>query len=82
MDNATGGNGVDPYTAKVAAILRREYEAKGISYTALAEQSGLGRATVVRIINGERPISTYYLSVLCPLLGTSPEAVLTELASD
>lgn len=77
MDNESG-KGVDGYTLKVAAILRRAYKEKGLSYTTLAEETGLGRATVERIINGKRPISTYYLHVLCPLLGTTPAAVMDE----
>ena len=76
MDN--NGGRVDDYTKKVAAILRREYERQGLSYAALADMTGLGRATVERIINGKRPVTTFYLNLLCPIFGTTPGAVMNE----
>lgn len=74
MDNASGND----YSQAVAAILRRHWEASGLSYTAIAEQTGLGRATVVRVINGEREATAYYLHKLCEVFGISPGSVLDE----
>lgn len=75
MDNSTG---VDDYTLKVAAVLRRHYKATGKSYTQLAEATGLARATVERILNGKREANTRYLDVLCKEFGVTPGSVLNE----
>jgi plasmid maintenance system antidote protein VapI len=73
MDNAGG-----TYSQAVAAILRKQYEASGLSYTRISEMTGLGRATVERVINGKREATAYYLHKLCEVFGTSPGSILDE----
>jgi transcriptional regulator with XRE-family HTH domain len=73
---------IDAYTLRVASILRREYERCGISYRVLAERTGLSMPTVERVINGKRPISTFYLQLLCAEFGTTPAAVLNEASTE
>jgi plasmid maintenance system antidote protein VapI len=73
MDN-TG----DTYSQAVAALLRKQYEASGLSYTKISEMTGLGRATVERVINGKREATAYYLHKLCEVFGTSPGSLLDE----
>jgi plasmid maintenance system antidote protein VapI len=73
MDN-TG----DTYSQAVAALLRKQYEASGLSYTKISEMTGLGRATVERVINGKREATAYYLHKLCEVFGTSPGSILDE----
>ena len=74
MDNVQA----DQYSKAVSAILRREYIARGLSYSALAERTGLGRATVERVINGKREATALYLYLLCNEFGISPGEVLSE----
>jgi len=72
MDNIQN----DKYSQAVASILRNHYEASGLSYSTLAERTGLGRATVERVINGKREATAYYLHQLCNEFGISPGSVL------
>lgn len=74
MDNEQG----DSYSQAVAAILRRHYEQSDISYTKIASRTGLGRATVVRVINGEREATAFYLHKLCEVFNVTPGSVLDE----
>jgi plasmid maintenance system antidote protein VapI len=74
MDNEVS----DSYSQAVAAILRRNWEASSLTYSAVAERTGLGRATVERVINGKREATAYYLHKLCEVFGTTPGAVLSE----
>lgn len=74
MDNTVGG----AYSQAVAAILRRYYEESGLSYSTLAERTGLSRPTVVRVINGEREATAFYLHKLCEVFQISPGSVLDE----
>lgn len=69
---------IDPYSKAVATILRRQYEDSGLSYSTISEQTGLGRATVERVINGKREATAFYLHKLCEVFGTSPGSVLDE----
>lgn len=78
MDTEPGGSGIDDYTRKVAGILRREYENSGLSYNELAATTGISRITILRIMNARRPISAWYLHVLCDALGIRPGDVLNE----
>lgn len=71
-------NELDAYTQTVAAILTRAKERSGLSFTKIAEQTGIARATVVRVLAGERPITTFYLHQLAHTFGVSPAAVLVE----
>lgn len=71
-------NNVDDYTMAVATILTREKERTGLSFSKIAELTGIGRATVVRVLAGERPITTYYLHQLAQVFGISPGSVLAE----
>lgn len=74
MDNAQNDN----YSLAVAAVLRRHYISSGLSYSTLAERTGLGRATVERVINGKREATAFYLHQLCAEFGISPGSVLDE----
>ena len=71
-------NEQDAYTQSVAAILTRAKERSGLSFSKIAEQTGIARATVVRVLAGERPITTFYLHQLARAFGISPAAVLGE----
>lgn len=72
MDNT------DNYSQAVAAVLRKHWEASNLSYSELALRTGLGRATVERVINGKREATAYYLHQLCAEFGVSPGSVLDE----
>lgn len=74
MSNMQG----DKYSQAVAAILRRNYEESGLSFRAIADRTGLGIATVERVINGKREATAYYLHQLCEVFGTTPGSVLNE----
>jgi len=74
MDNEQG----DPYSQAVASILRRHYEQSGISYTKIADQTGLARSTVTRVINGKREATAFYLHKLCEAFNVTPGSVLDE----
>ena len=70
---------MDQYTTRLAAALRYLYESKGLSYTKISNQTGMSRATVVRVINGEREITVSYLEKLCKVFGVKPSAILGAL---
>ena len=70
---------MDDYSIKLAAVLRYLYEDKGFSYTKISNQTGMSRATVVRVINGEREITVSYLEKLCKVFGVKPSAILGAL---
>jgi transcriptional regulator with XRE-family HTH domain len=72
MDNAQ----IDNYSKAVASLLRQHYEASGLSYSAISDATGLARSTVVRVINGEREATAYYLHKLCEVFGVTPGSVL------
>lgn len=74
MDNAQ----LDSYSQAVAAILRRNYEQGGYTYDELVELTGISKATVVRVINGKREATAYYLHKLCEVYGITPGSVLDE----
>ena len=69
------------YNQKVAALFRREYERRGLTYDEIAERTGLSRMTVVRIINGQRPITVAYLAALSPVLGFDMAKLINEAKS-
>lgn len=75
MDNDTS---TDDYTRAVAKLLTQAKKASGKSFDALAAETGLGRATVVRILAGERPITVGYLRALSAALDLNASAVLNE----
>lgn len=66
------------YNKAVAQILRERKEDMGISFDALAEQSGLPRTTVARVIYGSRDIKVYALRRISAVLEVSPTDVLDE----
>ena len=74
MDNTQ----ISPYGLAVAVILRRLYEENDDTYKEIAAQTGLGMATVVRVINGKREATAYYLHKLCEVFNISPGEVLDE----
>lgn len=61
-------NKQDAYTMKVAELLTKQKDALGITFDALADRTGFGRATVVRLLAGERAINLRYLRTLCAAL--------------
>ena len=71
----------DSYSQAVAAIIRRHYKESGLSYSTLAERTGLARSTVERVINGKRVVNALYLHRLCIEFGISPGSVLDEAAN-
>ena len=73
MDNA-----IDSYTAVEASLLTREKNRSGLSFTKLADRTGSARATIVRVLGGERPVTTHYLHELGIALGVTPGALLSE----
>lgn len=75
MDN---DNSPDDYTRAVAKLLTDAKKASGKSFDTLAAETGLGRATVVRILAGERPITVGYLRALSAALDLNASAVLNE----
>ena len=74
MDNAQ----LDSYSQAVAAILRRNYETGLYTYDELVELTGISKATIVRVINGKREATAYYLHKLCEVYGITPGSVLDE----
>lgn len=76
-----GGSGVDDFTLKVAAILKREHEQSDLSYQQIAEATGLSKMTVLRVMNGRRPITALYLHLLCTVMGIKAGDVLNEADS-
>lgn len=75
MDNE---NSPDDYTRAVAKLLTKGKKASGKSFDALAAETGLGRATVVRILAGERPITVSYLRALSTALDLDASAIVDE----
>lgn len=71
-------NEVDDYTRIVAALLTEAKTRSGLSFSKIADRTDIARATVVRVLAGERPITTFYLHQLAHLFGTTPGAVLEE----
>ena len=77
MDNTQ----ISPYGLAVAVILRRLYEENSDTYDEIAEQTGLAKSTVFRVINGEREATAFYLHKLCEVFKVSPGSVLDEADS-
>jgi cyanate lyase len=73
---------VDDYTRAVARILTDAKKRKGVSFDTLAADTGLGRATVVRLLAGERHINLMYLRLLCDALDIEARTVLDEAGED
>ncbi|WP_308491069.1 helix-turn-helix domain-containing protein [Microbacterium terrisoli] len=74
---------VDDYTRAIAAILKDAQTRHGQpTYDELAEMTGLGRATVSRILTGKRDITMRYLRLMCLALGLDPAQVLTDAESN
>lgn len=71
-------NEVDQYTRIVAGILTQAKDRSGLSFTKISERTDIARATIVRVLAGERPISAFYLHQLARVFGTTPSAVLAE----
>lgn len=69
---------VDDYTRSVARVLTEAKKTKGLSFDALASETGLGRATVVRLLAGERHINLMYLRLLCEALDLDARTVLDD----
>lgn len=71
-------NDVDPYTQLVAGVLRDAKERSGLSFSGIADRTEIARATIVRVLRGERPITVFYLHELARVFELSPSDVLTE----
>ena len=70
--------GIDEFTQKVAQVLRDRQAQSGISYRALAAQTGLGLSTINRIFNGQRQITISYLNSIGEVLEFAPWEILNE----
>jgi transcriptional regulator with XRE-family HTH domain len=66
----------DDYGLAVAAILRKKFDASGLSYTVISERTGLSRSTIVRVINGERVATVSYLKKLGEVFGVPSSSLL------
>ena len=75
MDNTEN---VDEYTKKVAQVLRERQAQSGISYRAIAAQTGYGLSTINRIFNGQRAITINYLNAIGEVLEFAPWEILNE----
>ena len=69
------------YNKAVADILREKKEALGLSFDALADATGLARATVARMIYGQRDIKVYALRRLAEVLELDAGEVLERASS-
>lgn len=70
----------DEYAAALRVALATElYEmraAKDVTYDALAEQSGINRRTLIRMLQGEASIDVAELYRICRVLVLDPRTVL------
>ena len=62
---------MDTLNAAIAATLRAERAAAGLSQVELSKRSGLGYQTVMRLEKGERSPSIAQLVAICSVLGLS-----------
>ncbi|WP_167131963.1 helix-turn-helix domain-containing protein [Paramicrobacterium chengjingii] len=74
MDN----DSPDAFDLLLGQILTEYKDASGLSFTTLAQQTGLGRATIVRIMAGERTARVDYLRAIASVLGTEAGDVIEE----
>lgn len=70
LDHNKGLNGA------IAGELRAERSRQRITYDQLAERTGIGRRTLIRIINGERAINMATLEAICEAFAVPPSAVI------
>lgn len=76
------GNAVDEFTARLSAIVKRVQQEPGKpSYSQLAKSTGLGRATVDRILNARRGYKMGDLRKICQALGINLADVVQEAES-
>lgn len=61
----------------VAAQLRAERAANGMTQKELAEKAGLGISSVQRYLNGQRAITLDDLAALSHALGFEPEEIIS-----
>lgn len=64
---------MDPFTSAMAAVVRADMLAAGLSVNALSESTGIPRITLTRRLAGA-PFTTAELSALADRLGTSVSA--------
>lgn len=69
-DHSAGLNGA------VAAVLRGERAATGLTLDQLAEKSGISLTSVQRFLQAKRDINVAVLAALAEALDTTPEAVV------
>lgn len=69
---------IDSYNTAVAEILRRLYDNSEKSYSQLAEETGIDRATIVSVINNERPATAGHVNALAREFDTTAGAIFTE----
>lgn len=69
------------YNKAVADILRARKDDVGITFDDLANATGLPRATVARVIYGQRDIKIYALRRIAEVLELDVAAVLDEASS-
>lgn len=64
---------MDNFSTAIAAVVRADMEAAGLSVNALAIRSGIHRNTLTRLLAGA-PYSTTQLATLAAALGTNVSA--------
>jgi transcriptional regulator with XRE-family HTH domain len=64
------------FNAAVAAVLRAERAAHQLTYDQLAQDSGITRVTLVRILNNKRAITVTQLFQLSKPLKITPQEII------
>lgn len=70
LDHNKGLNGA------IAGELRAERGRQRITYDQLAESTGIGRRTLIRILNGERAINMSVLEAISEAFNLAPSAII------
>lgn len=78
--NSTSTRNVEPLSAAMAATLRAERAARGVTIAQLVEKAGMSKSTVLRLLNGDREVNTRYLSRLAAAMDMQPETLMRRAA--
>jgi len=68
----------DPLTREVARLLTNARKERGMTFRELALKTGLGQATVVRYLYGERTTPLDAFVIICDALQLDPAVVIAE----
>ncbi|WP_433568088.1 helix-turn-helix domain-containing protein (plasmid) [Nocardia sp. CA-151230] len=68
--------------AALGRKLRRLRRGADMSQQELADASGVGKRTLVRFEQGERPMNTRQLQIFCRILGVTPGQFVTEAEAE